>query len=233
MTVYQKLIEVQNELKCNKSQYNSFGKYYYRSAEDILEAVKPICLKHKAVTYLTDKLILIGERYYIESTCHFVDIETGTEITNSSYAREEETRKGMNHDQLTGATGSYARKYALNGMFCIDDNKDSDYTNEEKDKAKDNVAKDREKEKRDLDKNKNNNRNKGNTNTKPDNKTKDKKPLTDEEKKKIAIDKVLEVADGAEEVLKAFYISYNVGSLQECTVKQLIEIYNTIKGDDK
>ena len=236
MTVYEKLLKVQNQLKAPKGQYNSFGKYYYRSAEDILEAVKPICLEHKAVTYLTDKMVLLGDRYYIESTCHFVDIETGDKITNTSYAREEETRKGMNHDQLTGATGSYARKYALNGMFCIDDNKDSDYTNEEKDRAKDNVAKDREKEKKELEKNKNNKsntQNKGNTNTKPDAKTKDKKPLTDEEKKKLAIQKVLEVADGSEEVLKAFYMSYGVANLQECTIKQLIEIYNTIKGDEK
>ena len=129
MSVFIKLIEVQNELKAPKSQYNSFGKYNYRNCEDILEAVKPICAKYSAATFLTDKIVMVGDRYYVEATAHFVDIESGDEITACAYAREEAEKKGMDGSQVTGASSSYARKYALNGLFAIDDTKDSDTSN--------------------------------------------------------------------------------------------------------
>lgn len=127
--IYEKLMNVQCELKAPKSQYNSFGKYSYRNCEDILEAVKPINMKYKALVLLTDKVVMVGERYYIEATATFVDIETGESISVTASAREEETKKGMDGSQVSGASSSYARKYALNGLYNIDDTKDSDTTN--------------------------------------------------------------------------------------------------------
>lgn len=129
MSVCLKLMQVQSELKAPKGQYNSFGKYKYRSCEDILEAVKPILSKHKAVVTISDAIVVIGERYYVEATATFIDAETGEYQTTTAYAREEESKKGMDGSQVTGASSSYARKYALNGLFCIDDTKDSDSTN--------------------------------------------------------------------------------------------------------
>lgn len=126
MSIYEKLLNIQLELKAPKGQYNSFGKYKYRSCEDILEAVKPICAKHKATLVVSDELKYIGERYYIEATAELIDIEDGSSIQNTAYAREEETKKGMDGSQITGTASSYARKYALNGLFCIDDTKDAD-----------------------------------------------------------------------------------------------------------
>lgn len=127
MTVYEKLIEVQNKLKAPKSQFNSFGKYSYRNAEDILEAVKPILKEFKAVVFIKDDIDLIGDRYYVRAIAKFVDIETGVGIEVAAYARESEEKKGMDSAQVTGATSSYARKYALNGLFLIDDTKDNDH----------------------------------------------------------------------------------------------------------
>ena len=127
MTVYEKLIEVQNKLKAPKNQYNSFGKYNYRNAEDILEAVKPILKEFKAVVFIKDDIELIGDRYYVRAIAKFVDVETGEGIEVAAYARENEEKKGMDSAQVTGATSSYARKYALNGLFLIDDTKDNDH----------------------------------------------------------------------------------------------------------
>lgn len=129
MTIYEKLLEIQNELKAPKSQYNSFGKYNYRSAEDILEAIKPLCYKNKVVLTLSDDIVLVNERYYVAAHAKLTDAETAEQIVISAYAREEEEKKGMDGSQVTGAASSYARKYALNGMFDIDDTKDSDFTN--------------------------------------------------------------------------------------------------------
>ena len=129
MNIYEKLSNIQNELKCNKNQYNDFGKYAYRSCEDILEAVKPLLKKEKVVLTISDELQYIGNRYYIKATAILIDTESEATISNSAYAREEETKKGMDGSQITGASSSYARKYALNGLFGIDDNKDSDTTN--------------------------------------------------------------------------------------------------------
>ena len=131
MTIYEKLSAIQSELKAPKSQYNSFGKYNYRNCEDILEAVKPLCAKYKAVSVMGDEVIQIGERYYIKSTARLIDLESDGVVENTAYAREEAEKKGMDGSQVTGASSSYARKYALNGLFAIDDTKDSDTTNNE------------------------------------------------------------------------------------------------------
>lgn len=126
MGLYEKLMMVQQTLKAPKNQYNSFGKYNYRSCEDILEGLKP-CLKEvKAAVTIEDEIIEIGGRVYVRAIARFHDAETGDLITNTAYAREEEVKSGMSAAQLTGATSSYARKYALNGLFMIDDNKDAD-----------------------------------------------------------------------------------------------------------
>lgn len=127
------LIEIQKELKAPKGQYNSFGKYKYRSAEDILEAVKPLLHKHGCQLTLSDEIVLIGERYYVRATAR---ISNGNEYEfTSAYAREDLDKKGMDGSQITGTASSYARKYALNGLFCIDDTKDADtdeYANQQK-----------------------------------------------------------------------------------------------------
>ena len=134
-TIYQALGAVQAELKAPKGQRNTFGNYNYRSCEDILEAVKPLLAKHGLVLELSDELVNIGERYYVKAQA-FVSTTSGPQTlsegltTNSlvvsAYAREEETKKGMDGAQITGASSSYARKYALNGLFLIDDTKDAD-----------------------------------------------------------------------------------------------------------
>jgi len=126
MTIYEKLLRVQVELKAPKGQYNSFGKYKYRSCEDILTAVKPLLDKVGATITLSDDIFLIGDRFYVKATATFHDVEKGSTITNSALAREDENKKGMDSSQVTGATSSYARKYALNGLFLLDDVKDAD-----------------------------------------------------------------------------------------------------------
>jgi len=140
--IYEKLSKVQNELKAPKGQFNSFGKYKYRSCEDILEAVKPILEKNKALVILSDEIVVMGTdkqtgevftqespRAYVKATATFIDIETGEKETATAFAREELSKKGMDGSQISGASSSYARKYALNGLFNIDDTKDSDFTN--------------------------------------------------------------------------------------------------------
>ena len=122
------LLQIQSELKAPKGQFNAYGKYKYRSCEDILEAVKPILKKCNCTLLLSDSLVYVGDRYYIKATATLVNAE-GKSVSTEAYAREEETKKGMDASQITGASSSYARKYALNGLLCIDDNKDSDTTN--------------------------------------------------------------------------------------------------------
>lgn len=129
MTVYRKLLEVQSKLKAPKNQYNSFGKYSYRNCEDILEALKPILKEVGATIIISDEVVSVNERYYVKATVKFIDTETGEVVEASANAREEDNKKGMDSSQLTGSTSSYARKYALNGLFAIDDTKDSDFTN--------------------------------------------------------------------------------------------------------
>lgn len=126
MNIQEKLMYVQQNLKAPKGQYNRFGGFHYRSCEDIQEAVKPILAEVKAILTVDDDLLMIGDRYYLKATARFTDTEDGESICNTAYAREAEQKAGMDAAQLTGACSSYARKYALNGLFCIDDAKDAD-----------------------------------------------------------------------------------------------------------
>lgn len=123
-SIYETLCSIQTELVAPKGQYNSFGKYKYRSAEDILEALKPLLKKHGACLILSDDIVQVGERYYACATATL--FACGSSISVQALAREEDTKKGMDGSQITGTASSYARKYALNGLFAIDDNKDPD-----------------------------------------------------------------------------------------------------------
>ena len=147
LTCLEKLMAIQTELKAPKGQYNSFGKYNFRSAEDILEAVKPYFAKYRVLVLLTDEIVVKGTeqttskddkgtetgalslRTYLKATARFVDLDSEKEISVSAEAREPDKKTGMDASQITGTASSYARKYALNGLFCIDDTKDAD-TNE-------------------------------------------------------------------------------------------------------
>jgi hypothetical protein len=133
MNIYEKLQKIQLELEVPKSQFNAFGKYNYRSCEDILSAVKPVAAKYDSVVTVSDEMVEIGGRFYIKATATLKDCESeggsGLSVYSVGYAREEETKKGMDAAQITGAASSYARKYALNGLFCLDDTKDADSTN--------------------------------------------------------------------------------------------------------
>ena len=120
----QRVGDIQHKLKAPKEQYNSFSKYNYRSCEDILEGVKPLLKEHNLALLIDDEIVQIGERYYVKATAKITD---GREIVSATaYAREPDTKKGMDESQITGATSSYARKYALNALLCIDDTKDAD-----------------------------------------------------------------------------------------------------------
>lgn len=126
MNLREKLSLIQNELKAPKSQYNSFGKYKYRSCEDILEAVKPVCKKYRATLVIEDDICESGGRFYVKAIATLFDWDSELTIVSKAYAREEAEKKGMDASMVTGATSSYARKYCLNGLFNIDDTKDSD-----------------------------------------------------------------------------------------------------------
>ena len=126
MNIKEKLMNIQQELKAPKGQYNSFSNFKYRSCEDILESVKPLLAKYKCVLTISDELVNIGERYYIKATATLADIESEDIESNIAYARESLEKRGMDDSQITGATSSYARKYSLNGLFAIDDTKDAD-----------------------------------------------------------------------------------------------------------
>lgn len=126
MELKEKLASIQAELKAPKGQTNNYGGYKYRSCEDILEAVKPLLKKYGVLLTLMDEIVNIGDRYYVKAIANLYDIEAGGLLMNVAYAREEETKKGMDGSQITGTASSYARKYALNGLFCIDDTKDAD-----------------------------------------------------------------------------------------------------------
>ena len=123
------LIAIQSKLKAPKTQFNKFGGYKYRKAEDILEAVKPLLAEQKCILTITDDIVMVGNRTYVKATA-IIKNEKGERIETTGWAREEETKKGMDGSQITGASSSYARKYALNGLFAIDDNQDSDTTND-------------------------------------------------------------------------------------------------------
>ena len=128
MKIYKQLRELQAELKAPKNQRNTFGKYNYRSAEDILEAVKPLAVKHGLTFRISDSIEMVGDRVYVIATVS-ANNDDGEYIESNGFAREEENKKGMDGSQITGAASSYARKYALNGLLLIDDTKDADATN--------------------------------------------------------------------------------------------------------
>lgn len=135
----ERLVKIREELKCPKNQYNSFGKYSYRSCEDILEAVKPLLSKYELSLTISDEIVQVGERYYVKATCHLHDKDGKELMSNTAYAREEEEKKGQDGSQITGTSSSYARKYCLNGLFLIDDTKDADtdeYANENNKESK-------------------------------------------------------------------------------------------------
>lgn len=127
MTVYKKLLNVQTELKAPKSQYNGFGKYAYRNAEDIKEAVKPLLVKHESTLIIDINILEMGNGWiFEEAVAKFVDVETGESVQAKGYAREATDKKGMDVSQISGSTNSYAAKYAMNGLFLLDDTKDAD-----------------------------------------------------------------------------------------------------------
>ena len=133
--IYEKLLNIQKDLKAPKGQYNSFGKYKYRSCEDILEAVKPLLAREKVTLLISDEVVEIGGRVYIKATARLYDMEGSEGIENTALARESSDKKGMDESQITGTASSYARKYCLNGLFLIDDTKDADtdeYRNQQK-----------------------------------------------------------------------------------------------------
>lgn len=208
MNIYEKLLKAQVELKAPKGQYNSFGKYKYRSCEDILEALKPVLDKLKLTLFISDEIVEVGGSYktskkdetietvgrkYVKATITLINIEKPDEqIKTSALAREEETKKGMDGSQITGASSSYARKYALNGMFMIDDTKDSDSTNTHgKEEAK----------------------------------------KTTETEFKKAIDMINALANTEEKSEKVFDMieKFNKNSLLDCTIEELKKVYNELK----
>lgn len=127
MNIYEKLSVIQSSLRAPKNQYNSFGEYKYRSLEDISEAVKPLLSQLKVTLTISDEPVIVGDRIYIKSVAILTNTEDPTQaVINTAYAREALTKKKLDDSQITGATSSYARKYCLNGLFCIDDNKDAD-----------------------------------------------------------------------------------------------------------
>ncbi len=126
MNIYEKLVEIQTKLRAPKNNYNSFGKYSYRSCEDILEAVKPLLKEVGAALTISDDIRVIGDRMYVQATATLFDTESPEFVQNTAYAREPLDKKGMDESQITGTASSYARKYCLNGLFCIDDVKDAD-----------------------------------------------------------------------------------------------------------
>lgn len=136
MEIQNKLQIIQQKLKAPKDQWNNFGNYNYRSCEDILEAVKPLLEETKTILLLSDEVVAVGTRNYVKATAMLKDCESDEVEIVCGYAREDETKKGMDGSQITGASSSYARKYALNGLFAIDDTKDADATNKEPKKPK-------------------------------------------------------------------------------------------------
>lgn len=126
MNIYEKLLAVQQDTKCQKGQFNSFGNYKYRNLEDVWAAVKPVAASYGAVLTCTDTIVQIGDRFYVEATATIYDIESGENISVKASAREDLSRKGMDGAQITGTSSSYARKYAMGGLLGLDDTKDAD-----------------------------------------------------------------------------------------------------------
>lgn len=138
--VYTKLLAVQEDLKAPKNKFNLFGKYYYRNLESIFEGLKPCLKKYNASIYVSDEIVLIEGRFYIKATATFVDLDTKETVSGYGYAREADSKSGMDASQITGASSSYARKYALNGLLLIDDTADAD-SNEQAEEIKNKTEK--------------------------------------------------------------------------------------------
>lgn len=139
MNISEKLFTIQQNVKATKSEYNSFGKYSYRSAEGIIESIKPVLAATQTYIILSDEMKEVGSRIYVEATATLFDIESEASISTKAFARESEEKKGMDESQITGAASSYARKYALSGLLLLDDNKDADsdeYTAKTQEKSK-------------------------------------------------------------------------------------------------
>lgn len=151
MSVHHKLKEIQKKLKAPKNQKNTFGGYKFRSCEDILEAVKPLLYEQDCTLTINDEVIAVVDSVYVKATATLTDCVSDSQVTATAYAREQETAKGATAPQLTGACSSYARKYALNGLFCIDDTKDADATNTGDEQPKSPVRRSRRKIKVDAD----------------------------------------------------------------------------------
>lgn len=138
MLIKEKLVNIQNELKAPKNLYNNFGKYNYRSAEDVLEALKPLLLKHRCTINITDEIVQIGTNYYNKTLLTFLDIDDTTELKSSVMCKEASAQKGMNEAQISGSTISYCHKYVLGSMFLLDDTKDVDTEEYQKENNKEN-----------------------------------------------------------------------------------------------
>lgn len=200
MNIYEKINKIQVELKAPKSQRNNFGNYNFRNCEDILEALKPLLLREKMIIQLSDELVQIGDRFYIKATATLIDIESGEKHSTTSFAREELTKKGMDGSQITGASSSYARKYALNGLLAIDDTKDSDTTNT------------------------------GNHNSESSKQqAKPKKTLTKEEKKARFIKYINEHYTDFKMKIDKFKLENSVKNIEELTYEKLEELATSIK----
>lgn len=131
MNIYEKLMNIQNELKAPKNLVNKFGGFNYRSCEDILEALKPLLKKYRCTLKISDEIVNIGNKNYVQSTARLIDLDSENSVDNVAYAREAEEKKGMSEEMLTGSCSSYCRKYCLNGLFLIDDTEDPDSGNVE------------------------------------------------------------------------------------------------------
>jgi len=138
----QRFLDLISELKAPKNQFNKFGGYKYRSLEDITEALKPLLKKYNLLLLISDEIVNIGDRFYIKANARILDVENGSVIAeNTAFAREPLSKKGMDEAQITGASSSYARKYALNGLLCIDDTRDADATNDGTNDSVDSIVK--------------------------------------------------------------------------------------------
>lgn len=215
MGILEKLLMIQGELKVPKGQYNNYGGYKYRSCEDILEAVKPLLIKYNATLTVTDEILMFGDRYYIKATARLFDAEGNTEnnfITNTAYVREPIDKKGMDVSQITGTASSYARKYALNGLFLIDDTKDADtdeYHNQTNQTGR-----------------QTNNGNKKENGTQPKAAKKTEKAEKPAPITAAQIDEIAGLSKDPNTILKY----YKVGSLSELTAAQGDEIITALKG---
>lgn len=151
MTIHEKMMKIQTTLKAPKNKWNDYGKYNYRNAEGILEAVKPLLEEQKLAMYITDDVIAVGDRVYVKATVKVQDIETEASVATTALAREALNKKGMDDSQITGTASSYARKYALNGIFLLDDTKDADTDENQKERTARANKQEQEKNKEKLD----------------------------------------------------------------------------------